>query len=136
MKGLAIFTMGLLTAATLPVTTQPATAQSGSYSLGNGVVSNSGVVINTGMVENSIVNDRATPPPTTVTTVTSVVQRFIPLSFEPRSHHYRSHRPTYRPTFSLNFQFNAPIVALCTTRDTIVSSNGTVFRSETTEPCH
>jgi hypothetical protein len=131
MKGLGIFTLGLLIAAT-----QPAIAQSGSYSLGNGVVSNSGVVINTGMVENSIVNDRATPPPSTVTTVTSVVQRFIPLAFEPRSHHHQSHRPTYRPTFSLNFGFNAPIVALCTTRDTIVSSNGTVFRSETTEPCH
>jgi hypothetical protein len=129
MKGLAIFTLGLLIAAI-----QPANAQSGSYSLGNGVVSNSGVVINTGMVENSIVNDRATPPPSTVTTV---VQRFIPLSFEPRSPYDRSpyHR-SYRPSFSLNFQFNAPVVALCTTRDTIVSSNGTVFRSETTEPCY
>jgi hypothetical protein len=124
MKDLGIFTLGLLIAAT-----QPATAQSGSYSLGNGVVSNSGVVINTGMVENSIVNDRAAPPPTTVTTM---VQRFIPLSFAPRSPYHRS----YRPSFSLNFRFNAPVVALCTTRDTIVSSNGTVFRSETTEPCH
>jgi hypothetical protein len=130
MKGLGIFTLGLLIAAT-----QPATAQSGSYSLGNGVVSNSGVVINTGMVENSIVNDdRVSPPPSTVTTV---VQRFIPLSFEPRSSYDRS--PYYRsrrPTFSLNFRFNAPVLPLCRTRDTIVSSNGTVFRSETTEPCH
>jgi hypothetical protein len=124
--GILIPTIGLLAMA------GPAAAQSGSYSLGNGVVTNSGDVINTSGVQNSMVNNPAVP---VITPVKTVVQRFIPLEFHPTSGYYPHHYRSYRPTFSLNFQFNAPIVSLCTTRDTIVSSNGTVFRSETTAPC-